>query len=691
MRRSAAVARMAGTRKRFSSTRRRDGSIHRIQHEPERRLDSLRGVIGDIRSDGGTPSVESIATQMSGMRAGERAPVLSGLQQTHGNRYVQRVVSGIQAKLVVGQPGDKYEQEADRVADAVVQMAEPEVQRQVEPEEEEEEEELVQPKLAANAEYPIQRQVDEEEEEEEELLQTKELTGHNAKTIPNLESRIQAIRCGGQPLPESVRTFFEPRFGYDFSQVRIHTDDRAADAARAVHASAFTVGRNIAFAQGSFAPNTDPGQRLIAHELAHTLQQSRSAPTLHRRRTGEEAREERRSRRDTRSRRSSSTSDFCVPYATAAEARAARVWLDRFFSTVFRAWFGSETRDLWLDYLYGRAGTSRRVISGASSGITQGFQDSDTIEDYQENVLDEVVLAVASSCPTVPPNTWTAIPVATVVPGFNPNPPLNFSHATEIPGNIAGGISGSAFGTDSRHVSGNIRFFRRTDGSGNTTSVRLEADLDFIVRDAIDFCPGGAGAPIEQQVTVPLSRLEAMGWTSDLGYEVRFSGTAERRSLSRSAIGRCWSVAPPRMPIFTCFVAETEVTLPDRTTTIRIADLRPGQDVLAFDEQSGETRVCGVVQCHMHEPGQFLKIHFADGRVLRVTANHPIYSDGCWVAADDLRPDERVRILTSDGRGVADLPVEAVEESSRVEPLYDLTIADCHTFFAQGILVHNKM
>ncbi|MBE9533844.1 MAG: hypothetical protein IMF03_02510 [Proteobacteria bacterium] len=91
-----------------------------------------------------------------------------------------------------------------------------------------------------------------------------------------------------------------------------------------------------------------------------------------------------------------------MPYATAAEARAARVWLDRFFSTVFRAWFGSETRDLWLDYLYGRAGTSRRVISGASSEIVQGFQDSDTIEGYQEDLLDDVVSAMASSLPNRP-------------------------------------------------------------------------------------------------------------------------------------------------------------------------------------------------------------------------------------------------------------------------------------------------
>lgn len=157
-----------------------------------------------------------------------------------------------------------------------------------------------------------------------------------------------------------------------------------------------------------------------------------------------------------------------------------------------------------------------------------------------------------------------------------------------------------------------------------------------------------------------------------------------------------WSVATVAtpttpMPVFTCFVGETEVTLPNGTTTIRIADLRPGHAILAFDEQSEETRVCEVVQCHTHKPDQFLEICFADGRILRVTANHPIYSDGCWIAAGNLRLGKQVCILTPDGRGIDSLQVEAVKKNSRVESLYDLTIADCNTFFAEGILVHNKM
>jgi hypothetical protein len=106
MNESVAVAKEAAAKKGFSPTK--DNSIHRVRNEYERQLGSLGGVIDNIRSNGGKPSVESIATHLSGMHTAQHAPVLLPLQQTHDNRYVQRVVTGIQAKLKVGQPGDIY-------------------------------------------------------------------------------------------------------------------------------------------------------------------------------------------------------------------------------------------------------------------------------------------------------------------------------------------------------------------------------------------------------------------------------------------------------------------------------------------------------------------------------------------------------------------------------------------------------
>jgi hypothetical protein len=71
-----------------------------------------------------------------------------------------------------------------------------------------------------------------------------------------------------------VRAFFEPRFGKDFSQVRLHTDPQAAASAKSLNASAYTIGTDIAFASGHYAPGTDSGKRLLAHELTHVVQQN---------------------------------------------------------------------------------------------------------------------------------------------------------------------------------------------------------------------------------------------------------------------------------------------------------------------------------------------------------------------------------------------------------------------------------
>jgi hypothetical protein len=203
----------------------------------------------------------------------------------------------IQAKLTIGSPNDRYEQEADRVADAVMRMPEPSVQRQAEEEEdeeiqakplageitprvqrqvepEEEEEELIQTKALSEQITPlVQRQ---EEDEEEEEIQTKPLPSQTSEVVSDVETSINSIRGGGQPLPGSTRVFFEPRFGQDFSQVRVHTGAQEAESARAVNARAYTVGRDVVFGAGQYAPETTAGQRLLAHELTHVVQQHNS-------------------------------------------------------------------------------------------------------------------------------------------------------------------------------------------------------------------------------------------------------------------------------------------------------------------------------------------------------------------------------------------------------------------------------
>lgn len=92
----------------------------------------------------------------------------------------------------------------------------------------------------------------------------------------------EALSSKGQPLERAIRNDMEQRFGRDFSEVRVHTDEKAAASAQAVHARAYTFGRDVAFASGQFAPATPAGQRLLAHELTHVLQQESGGPVLQR-------------------------------------------------------------------------------------------------------------------------------------------------------------------------------------------------------------------------------------------------------------------------------------------------------------------------------------------------------------------------------------------------------------------------
>lgn len=87
------------------------------------------------------------------------------------------------------------------------------------------------------------------------------------------------LNSSGNPLERSTLTFMEPRFGHDFSQVRIHADAKAASSARAVNALAFTVGHDIVFGKEQYAPHTVNGQKLLAHELTHVVQQMNAQPS----------------------------------------------------------------------------------------------------------------------------------------------------------------------------------------------------------------------------------------------------------------------------------------------------------------------------------------------------------------------------------------------------------------------------
>lgn len=161
----------------------------------------------------------------------------------------------LQTKLTVNTPGDTYEQEADRISEQVMRMPEPQLQRA----------------CACGGACPKCQM--EQTGQEHERLQTKRVgSGDLGQTaVPPIVHEV--LRSPGQSLDPATRAFMEPRFGHDFSRVRVHSDADAEQSAGALNALAYTMGRDVVFGAGQYQPHTGEGRRLLAHELSHTIQQ----------------------------------------------------------------------------------------------------------------------------------------------------------------------------------------------------------------------------------------------------------------------------------------------------------------------------------------------------------------------------------------------------------------------------------
>ena len=170
----------------------------------------------------------------------------------------------VHPKLKINTPGDRYEQEADRVAEQVMRMPEQTVQRKCTSCGKEEE---IQQSAIGN----IRRKC--AKCEEEEMIQMKSQGCSENMASSTLMNQIQSTRGEGQAMDVNTRSFMEPRFGMDFSGVRIHADKQAAQMSQGINARAFTVGSDIYFNQGAYTPGTTDGKKLLAHELTHVVQQ----------------------------------------------------------------------------------------------------------------------------------------------------------------------------------------------------------------------------------------------------------------------------------------------------------------------------------------------------------------------------------------------------------------------------------
>jgi hypothetical protein len=235
--------------------------VQRVQQDPN-------SVSGDERQELesaiGTRSTQEIL-------AGKQTPWIPEFQgisaQLRGNSG--EVGAPIQAKLTIGEAGDKYEQEADRVAKDVVQKINtPQTNA-----------------LAKKDSAPIQTNTLQRQQTDEKELQLKQLpeivqrreaiAGGEVST--DLANSINSARGSGQPLDTSLQQSMGQAMGTDFSGVRVHTDAQAHQLNKSIQAKAFTTGQDVFFRQGEYQPGSRGGQELIAHELTHVVQQNSGA------------------------------------------------------------------------------------------------------------------------------------------------------------------------------------------------------------------------------------------------------------------------------------------------------------------------------------------------------------------------------------------------------------------------------
>ena len=387
--------------------------------------------------------------------------------------------AGAQAKLTVGAPNDAYEREADRIADQVTAM----------------------PTGTQDA-PQIQRRCKKCEEEEQQL-QRKALPGSDAHGASGT-SALSGINGAGRPLSPASRAYFEPRFGVDLSRVRIHTGTQAHAANRALNAKAFTLGNDIVFSEGQYQPESSAGRHLLAHELTHTIQQDRGVPHQIQR-------------------------TFCTPYATDEEADDAEWWIR---NTYMRAEgvesFGTEVYNLYDSYLNRTPGDSLtpRVFDSDSSYIHNCFQDDGYIKDDMDDVID-LVYARRHLTPGGTRSLGVSPSYMNLTNFLSTsemdNRPINFSNPFSVSGHIAGGIGSSDAGDDYRKIDRATVAISKNDVIGSTGYYKIELFPHYEVFDTIDFCPGDPGSPLEQLITVPMSRLEASDRAYDMPFKVVFS------------------------------------------------------------------------------------------------------------------------------------------------------------------------
>ena len=187
------------------------------------------------------------------------APEVTSAQPNTLHYSLRTISLAVQPKLTIGQPNDKYEQEADRVAEQVVQQ-------------------INSPQFSATG---SNNPAPNTTEHGKPKLQLKPIfqrrSAIEGEATPDLESSINRARGGGQALDVGLQRKMGQAMGADFSRVKVHTDSQSDRLSKSIQAKAFTTGQDVFFRQGAYEPSSRGGQELIAHELTHVVQQNGGA------------------------------------------------------------------------------------------------------------------------------------------------------------------------------------------------------------------------------------------------------------------------------------------------------------------------------------------------------------------------------------------------------------------------------
>jgi Domain of unknown function (DUF4157) len=226
-----------------------------LEHEADRVADQVMRTKLKVPSQA-SPGKASTATKRPSAWAEERDPGLgvrhevfescAAISASLDIRKIPihaRVPPRAQTNLAVNAPGDMYEQEAERAAQTVMKI-------------------------------PERREDVNNSGENPRLLELAAIQPISDGREVTSSAAPEALQSSGEPLGEAARVYFEPRFGFDFSKVKVHRNPEAERSASDLRAPAYTLGQHIVFGPGRYAPGTSQGRRLLAHELAHVVQQS---------------------------------------------------------------------------------------------------------------------------------------------------------------------------------------------------------------------------------------------------------------------------------------------------------------------------------------------------------------------------------------------------------------------------------